>query len=58
MAMAGDQTNMLSYLTAGGPNYNTPGEIVFINTSTGSGSANNWDIDRRIIDNGPNGPVR
>src|SRR5581483_11054907 len=27
-------------------------EIVFINTSTGSGSANNWDIDSSIKDNG------
>src|SRR6185437_16693077 len=54
---AGDQTNMLGYLTAGGPNYNTPGEIVMINTSTGSGSTQNWDIDSSIIDNGPNGAV-
>jgi fibronectin-binding autotransporter adhesin len=39
-------------LTAGGPTPDSPGELILINTTTGSGSGNNWNIDAQIVDNG------
>jgi fibronectin-binding autotransporter adhesin len=44
-------------LTAGGPSYNSSGEIVMLVNSTSSSSAGNLDVDVQIADNGPNGPV-
>ncbi len=44
-------------LTAGGPNYNSSGELIFFLNGTASGSANNLDVDVQIADNGPQGPV-
>jgi autotransporter-associated beta strand protein len=40
------------FITAGGPNLNTPGQLIVINDTTGSASAQNWDLDSQIIDNG------
>jgi fibronectin-binding autotransporter adhesin len=40
------------FITAGGPTVNTPGELIVINNTTGSGSGNNMALDSQIIDNG------
>jgi fibronectin-binding autotransporter adhesin len=44
-------------LTAGGPTYNTPGELVLIEDQTSSASNGNLDVDVQIADNGPGGQV-
>ncbi len=43
-------------LTAGGPDNNSPGEIIVHLSQAGSGSANNMVIDAKVTDNG-SGPV-
>jgi fibronectin-binding autotransporter adhesin len=44
-------------LTAGGPNYNSPGELIFYLNQNATGSGNNADVNVQIADNGPQGRV-
>jgi autotransporter-associated beta strand protein len=40
------------FLTAGGPTIDTPGELIVINNTTGSGSTQNTSLDCQVTDNG------
>ncbi len=49
--VAGPQAGA-GFITAGGPTVDTPGELIVINNTTGSASANNMAIDSQVVDNG------